>query len=336
MLRFNQEYINGIFYFFGLLSVLFVTSSCANQPVSEEFDPNNPFDSGYKLVFGDEFNSSSTIDINRSGAAGFKWYTTPFFVPPSSKTPSIIKVSNGVLTLNSTATSVRNGNIATVASTNSNSQGYIGKVFGGGAYFEARIAFDPTKVNTANGWPSFWSMSIEHIAQKNADQWAGHGAGYSHFIEDDFFEYVTASFAGPNSYGATMHDWYGIYNKTCPPGYCKINNTYGGGSFFKNAVIKTPTNTDWAQFHIIGQLWVPSNGQSKGYVQNYFDGKLMSTVSWVPSISGTSPPSGDFTFSIMDQNHLVVILGTGINQPLHVDWVHIWQKVIDVDLSSQR
>ncbi|WP_152539418.1 hypothetical protein [Methylomicrobium lacus] len=332
----DRQNLTWNFLILSLLAALLCIPSCTCLPMSEIFDPNNPCGSGYQLVFSDEFNSASTIDVKGTGDPKFKWYTTPFFVRPSSKKPSVIEVSNGVLTLNSTKNSARNSNIATAMPGN-NKQGWLGKAFGAGAYFEARISFDPITVNTANGWPSFWSMAIEHMAQKGADQWIGRTPDYKHFIEDDFFEYNTASFAGPNSYSATIHDWFGIYNKTCSSGYCKINNHYDSESHFNNAIIKTPTKTDWTKFHTIGQLWVPSNPlNSMGYVQNYFDGKLMSTVSWIASKSGPPTTVGDYTFSIMDKSHLVVILGTGVNQPLNVDWVHVWQKTNAVELSFQQ
>jgi hypothetical protein len=309
-----------------------------NSTQTQSFDPNNPAKLGYQLVFDDDFNSLATIDLLGSLSPLFKWYTTPFFSPTSQKfTPSLITINNGILTLESTPGGTLNGNIATAApATNLNLQGRVGRTFGGGAYFEAKIAFDPATVDTRNGWPSFWSMSIEHMAGKNADQWQGQENWYTHFIEDDFFEYVTASFAGKNSYAATMHDWYGTWKKTCPSdAFCHITNILYGGSKFNNAHIRLNQDIDWTKFHIIGQLWVPSNkSHSTGYVQNYFDGKPTSKVSWNVAanpkppkgdLNLIPPPKSDFIFSIMDTSHLVVILGTGVKQPMHVDWVRIWQ-----------
>ncbi|MDD2658580.1 MAG: hypothetical protein PHY54_02725 [Methylococcales bacterium] len=308
-----------------VLVIMLATSKCliagANSIQTKSFDPNSPTALGYQLVFEDEFNSLTSIDVSGSLSPGFKWYTTPFFAPASKYTPSLISINNGILTLESTPGGTRNANIATAAPAK-NLQGWVGRAFGGGAYFEAKIAFDPATVNTKNGWPAFWSMSIEHMATKGADQWQGRAKGYSHFIEDDFFEYDTASFAGQNSYGATMHDWYGIWKKTCPPAFCQINTTSAGGSKFNNAFIRSSQDIDWTKFHVIGQLWVPSNQVNKiGYVQNYFDGKPTSKVSW--DISGN--PRHSPQFSIMDTSHLVVILGTGVKQPMHVDWVRVWQ-----------
>ena len=290
------------------------------------FDPNNPAGLGYQLVFEDEVDCLASIDVLGSRSPAFKWYTTPFFVPNSKKlTPSLITINNGILTLESTPGGTFNGNIATAAPAK-NLQGWVGKTFGGGGYFEAKIAFNPATVDTKNGWPSFWSMSIEHMAGKNADRWQGRAKWYTHFIEDDFFEYVTASFAGKNSYAATMHDWYGIWKKTCLPAFCQVTNILDGGSNFNNAHIRLRQNIDWTKFHVIGQLWVPSTQTNKtGYVQNYFDGIPTSKVSWNVAQNPKPPVQGDVAFSILDASHLVVILGTGVKQPLHVDWVRVWQ-----------
>jgi hypothetical protein len=226
-------------------------------------------------------------------------------------------VSNGVLTITNGTASQLNYQIAT-AFPASSAAGWSGHSFGGGAYFEVSLSFDASGVMTANGWPSFWSAAIESWANKGAAQWPGQATGYDHAIEDDFFEYDDPS-TGANVYGAALHDWYGIYKATCAPSaYCSKNNT--------NAPIHTPTTTDWSQFHTISQLWVSgATNCGNGYVQNYFDGQLMSKVTWVDSGAGTPPPTGSFTFSIIDQDHLNIVLGSGLNQPLQVDYVHVWQ-----------
>lgn len=207
-----------------------------------------------------------------------------------------------------------------------NRDGWVGRAFSGGAFFEARIAFNPADINHEKGWPAFWSIGLAHLAPNNQDQWPGEVTGYKRFLENDFFEYATARFAGRNSYGATLHDWHGIYNKTCASGYCDLNNTKNGGSGFSNFVITPARPVNWTEFHTIGQLWVPSkaNGE-EGYIQNYFDGKLMSRISWNKSILTAAPPSGRTVFNIADTSNLVLILSTGENQPMHIDWVHVWQ-----------
>jgi len=59
-------------------------------------------------------------------------------------------------------------------------------------------------------------MALEHMAYFEGRQWPGQPEGYDHFIEPDFFEYDIWRFAPHNTYGGATHDWYGIYNKTCP------------------------------------------------------------------------------------------------------------------------
>jgi len=71
-----------------------------------------------------------------------------------------------------------NWNIATAAPAN-NTQGYVGQAFGGGAYFEAKVKFDPTMVNFSQGFPAFWGFSIEHAANQGADHPAGRRPGSS-------------------------------------------------------------------------------------------------------------------------------------------------------------
>src|ERR1700720_4049275 len=81
----------------GLLLVSVTASSSRAAPAPGAFDPANPAASGYALVFDDEFNSASTIDVNNTKAPGFKWYPGNFF---GGATPaSYIQVSGGELQL---------------------------------------------------------------------------------------------------------------------------------------------------------------------------------------------------------------------------------------------
>jgi hypothetical protein len=285
---------------------------CLNQ-AGAAFDPNNPAASGYQLAFHDEFDSASTIDLNASGLPGFNWYRQQFFGrPPTSS--NFITMANGELIISGMDTT----SFYTLASAapSTNVFGYVGNAWGGGAFIESRFHFDPATINT-NGWPSFWSMAVEHMAAPGvADQWPGQAPGYAHFIEDDFFEYDTHSFAGAQSYGAAMHDWYGIFNPTM--GYSNIFNE-------TNFVVQTGAGTDFTEFHTYAQLWVPSTNGQPGYVINYFDGNALSQVNWVGSGPGTPPPSGNALFSIIDQDHLVLCLGTGTGEPMVFDWVRVWQ-----------
>ena len=91
----------------------------------------------------------------------------------------------------------------------------MGIAFGGGGYFAFR--FDPQDVikNSFKGWPSWWSMAIEHMSGMATRQWPGQQKGYEHFIEADFFEYDLSDYVISgrwNYFGEALHDWFGLYN----------------------------------------------------------------------------------------------------------------------------
>jgi hypothetical protein len=115
-----------------------------------------------------------------------------------------------------------------------------------------------------------------------------------------------------------MHDWYGVRNKTCPQ-FCDVSS---------NAGVVVLGETNWGEFHTIGQLYIPGSEENnfKGSATTYFDGNITSAVvKWIGQGDGPPPPSGDAAFSIFDKQNIVIILGTGIGVPLKVKWVHVWQ-----------
>jgi hypothetical protein len=255
-------------------------------------------------------------DISPDGGGLHDWYLTEFFGYPTTAA-SCVSVDAGVLAI----TCGGNGNyqMATAGPVKT-SQGWIGHAWGGGAYFEAQLAFDASL--TSSGWPAFWSMAIEHLAAKGADQWPGQEMNYEHFIEVDFFEYDTTG-SSVDSYGGAMHDWYGDY---LDGGFRKVSNQ-GTGSNFDNYLIKVAAATDFSQFHRYGLLWIPGVNGSQGSAQYYFDGTATTDlVTWTGPPAATPPPSGTNVFSILDTQELAMILGTGPGWPLYVASVNVWQK----------
>src|ERR1019366_8665997 len=96
---------------------------------------------------------------------------------------------------------------------------FQGLAFGGGAYLEATLKFDGWQAQVSNpnsisaGYPAFWSMAIEHLAQTSigADQWPGQVAGYEHFSEIDFLEYDLAYVQkSEDVYSGSIHDFYRV------------------------------------------------------------------------------------------------------------------------------
>jgi hypothetical protein len=293
------------------------------------FNATDPARSGYKLVFDDEFEDASGINFSQSddGAPGFRWYARLFAVwGGTTSRPESFSISKGVLT-------IAGGQIGTAAPAR-NLLGFVGTTISNGGYFEARIAFDPATVRfdphapitQTNWWPSFYAMPIEYFTQ--TAQWPGQAAGFAHFVEDDFFE----AWRERRRYGGTMHDWYGLpgcRTSGTNSGYCDVANDGGSLSVVgKSFGIKVPDGTDWRQFHVVGQLWVSggSNANKTGFVQYYFDGRPSTDrVTWRDTSIQGPPPSGKSAFSILDQDHMVVYIGSPVQTPLKVDWVRIWQ-----------
>lgn len=304
----------------GALLLLGALAVAADPPAEQSFAGRT-----YQLTFNDEFEHPTTIDLNDTGAPGFHWYRRQFFGGKPTPGGANITVANGILTLGGRG---QPGGWLNTAAPAPGKEGWTGQVFRHGGYFEARLRFDPHAQPTAtspNAWPAFWSMAIEHMALKGADQWPGQPAGYTHFIEPDFFEYDTRWLPDNTAYGGAVHDWYGIYNHP-EPGFKQVANCGGASrTRFENFVIKVPAGNDFAQWHTFGCLWVPAMAGTEGYLQFTFDGQnTTDRVSWAGSPQDP-PPREPWQFSILDQQGLVLLLAAGENWPIEVDWVRVWQ-----------
>lgn len=292
------------------------------------FDPARPQGSGYKLIFDDEFDDASGISFSsrEDGVPGFRWYARLFPVWGGSTAPrEAFSITDGVLT-------IAGGQLGTAAPAK-NARGFVGTTFTDGAYFEARIAFDPETVHitpdapitTSNWWPSFYSMAIEYFT--GTGQWPGQAPGFSHFAEDDFFE----AWPETRRFGGTVHDWYGLpqcHAGGATSGLCDVANDGNSPMVGKSFANKVPAGTDWRQFHVIGQLWVSgkTTPDKRGFVQYYFDGKpTTDRVEWRDGPMRGPPPAGDTAFSILDEDHMVIYVGSPAHTPLKVDWVRVWQ-----------
>jgi hypothetical protein len=261
------------------------------------------------------------IDASDTGKSGFGWYPYHFF-GSHPQSGSIRTNADGSVTLNGDVTGP-NGEIATAAPAK-NAAKFVGMAFGGGAYIEAAIRFDPV-ASRANprGWPSFWALSLEHVLTGN-DQWSGQPVGYKRFIEVDIFEYdINERNLGLNYYGANLHDWYGVYNETCPGhGFC---DSWRGYSDVKTMV---SPDVDFTQYHRYGFLWTPAVGSAPGGAVFFFDGNQVGKkVTWTSASDESGTPEGQpWKFGILDNQHLVLILGTGVGKPMTVGSVSIWQS----------
>jgi hypothetical protein len=157
---------------------------------------------------------------------------------------------------------------------------------------------------------------------------AGQATGYDHFIETDFFEYDVWSFSPRNEYGGAMHDWWGIWQSTCTSGYCNVSNAGGDGTAFSNFQVQTPGTTDFTQVHAFGFLWIPATATTPGRATYVFDGKTTNDIVTWSQYTGDAPPPGmaPWTFGVLDQQHVVLILGTGAGEPMTIESVNVWQS----------
>jgi hypothetical protein len=275
-----------------------------------------------QLVFDDEFNSLSTIDMTNSHAAGYNWYLQYWFSTDATN-PNNVSISNGVLELGGGT-----GAASLVSAFANSSGGYTGTVFGNGAYMESSIQFNPSGGSNAMCWPAFWGLSIQHVVDPGADgvsQFAGQAAGYTHYAEADIMEYMSDT----SGYLGTIHDWSGTYSVD---GW-QFNIQNNGNNYIDVGSV------NWNVFHTYGLLWVPQSGNTPGHATWYFDGQAESTIYWLGPATSTSLPgisSGSFTpstsadaastYSILDDQQLALSLSTDSSWPMYVDWVRVWQS----------
>jgi hypothetical protein len=247
---------------------------------------------GYdNLAFCDDFNSQSTIDVNGTGAAGYNWYPNMPFDWPGRTPASDYSVSNSILTLTGTGAGP-NWGIASMDPTTG--KGHMWMF----AYIEARISFDPTLWSKSTGWPSVWTASAVHVLTNYPVI----------YPELDVFE-----FGHPANFYGTLHQWQN-----------------GLAIDYANANSMQQAQVDWNNWHTVAVLWVP------GQVTWYLDGTALMSQTYsasappspLASTAGGVTPTPAGVFNILDTQApgVVLILGTGPNWPIKVDWVRVWQK----------
>ncbi len=187
-----------------------------------------------------------------------------------------------------------------------------GTAFGGGAYMEATLSFSGTLVGWTQpqvGWPSWWANAMEAY-DGSPMQWPGQVTGYKNSVEPDFMEFMQAG--NSTVYSSGLHNWYGTNGSD-------VATNWANTSF--------PAGLNGSQSHKYGALWVPATSTTQGYMKYYLDGVLQRTQVWNKYSTATPPPPviGTSAFSILDNLHLRLILGTHPNNPMTVTSVEVWQ-----------
>jgi hypothetical protein len=307
-----------------LLSVLFVAFILYVPQAHASNAPPQAAAVGYSTNTFSEGFSQENVDFLEERRTGKAWYFWNFWSTIVPSTALELK-SNGVGSLVA-VNGIINGQIATATLNDKKPSHFVGTAFGGGAYFEATMAFDPEDVvrgGPESGCPTFWTMAIEALTRHGWDHWPGQPIEFEEYIEMDFMEYGFASHGEPkNFYGTDMHHFYGIFAKTCK------DNAFCGYSRVSGARTEVSAKTDFTRYHRYGYLWVPATDTTPGYGQSYFDDKPVGErLVWTKAPDDAAPPleGKAWAFSLIDKQHHVLILGSGKTSPLKVKRVNVWQ-----------
>lgn len=294
--------------------LIMATSSAAEAP------PPEAVSAGYiTRTFATYRFSPETVDDRQTYARGYPWYAWRFFGGSTERDAVALNADGSVILHGGHS----NGQLASAAAVPEQPY-FVGKAFGCGGYFKAVLKFDPRQVDKRFGWPSWWTMALEHLDGDHGNEWRGLDPRFKHYAEADIFEYSRQG----GSYYATLHDWFGIYRLTCKE-WCDVSNA-------PNNLVTPPAGTDFSQFHAYGMLWVPATKAIPGTVTWYFDGKPMLTRRYA-KLDRQPPPTSagqPWTFGIMDQQHMVLMLGSGHNSPMTVRSVEVWQGPGACDVSN--
>ena len=260
--------------------------------------PEGAVSAGFdRVIFREELNDASGIDLNDTRKPGFNFY--PKLIYGDYVLPAeYLKVEDGVLHLFNPNNHAQ-GDIFSAVSAGQPKEwtGFTASKENGGAYFEASIAFDPT-TEPVNGFPAFWTMAAENFFG------CFDTAKPYQFLEIDCMEYNWKWYEDPTDYLHCIHCWYQ------KPGEERKIVTLPRPASAR--VINTPPGTDYNKFNIFGCLWVPGED---GRIDTYFNNQL------VRSVSFREYPEG----RISDDHHFPVFLGCG-NWPIQVDWVRVWAR----------
>ena len=241
-LRRTSRIALGVFALSGLFACTAVLHAAASSTTDNCNSPSVPEpaarQSYTKLIFCDDFTSTSTIDITGSGRPGFKWYTNrPYnlgVLPPQD-----YKVANGVLSVTDYERFQTNRALQTMDPVTGNGQTFLH------GYFEARIHFDP-KLGPGNpGWPAVWLTSADHVLNPT---------GVTHYPELDIFE-VIKDRKQPGmpytSFMGTVHDWRAGKDST-------PSKPHEVRFYFNHDNVQEVRGTDWNGWHIVAALWTPN------------------------------------------------------------------------------
>ncbi len=262
---------------------------------------------GYRLVWNDEFDGLGTVDLKNTGAPGYRWYvnTGVFSAEVEScvtaPEPSVIRIDKG---------GFPNWQLSSSFSPE------VGLNLDGaqGFYIEGRIRFPAKNQGPGpEGFPAFWLNPTENTY--GVAQWPGQEPGYINRVECDIMEYAPGDMG---TYFATIHQWIGVSRWGLDPHLSNMGQN----------VVRYPDGVPNNRWHTYGVLTIPStkSPDGRGSIQYYLDNVATPIrIEWIGPDIGTPPPKPPHVYANFEHQHHVILLGTGKDWPMDVDWVRVWQ-----------
>jgi hypothetical protein len=162
-------------------------------------------------------------------------------------------------------------------------------------YFECRMKYEnrfSPRVAKGQSWPAFWANGIEGPQNRT-----------STYTELDFVEAYPIASSPYVSIACTMHEWTRGWNPDGTPSGKNHDH------FNHSNTIGAPPHLKQDDFNVFGCLWSPKKVQ--WFINNY------------PIIEVVVGPDTPYPSAV--KNAMYLVLGTGKNWPLQIDWVHVWQ-----------
>ncbi len=245
------------------------------------------------LVFEDDFDSLDTIDVNNTGAAGYKWYVERPYRHTTIQEGVDYKLENSVLTLCNVDHRYNYG-MGTYHPTTKNGWAFCHGVL------EFRLRITNPKIpagNEGKGIPAVWSFPRNTITD---DQLC--------WVEPDWMEYWEDGF-----WTTAIHEGRRDAYKG-PQTYATTNTNYAG--------VGPLGDGEW---HTLTYLWTEDR------IESYLDGNPSMVFTYGSGVA--EPPvrqkvgeSRNDQYFPLKWEPQTLIIGGSETAPLELDWIRVWQR----------